>query len=110
MVNDKTARWAFTAWIVIALVITGFALAALTGCKATPSDAHTTHVGPAPTGKASASIIPKDTSVTFPKNQAETDYATAHGATWICGDSGMSYIKTPGACVGHGGPAEVVRR
>jgi hypothetical protein len=73
-----------------------------------PQPTRTTTVGPPGTG--SPSLITEDTTVVFPANQAETDYAIAHGATWICGDSGMSYIKTPGACVGHGGPAEVVRR
>jgi hypothetical protein len=74
----------------------------------TPQPPTTTTVGPPGTGKAS--IIPKDTTVVFPKNQAETDDAVANGATWICGDGGMSFKKRPDACVGHGGPSELVRR
>ena len=104
-------------WFMLAIGITVAALAVLvftTGCKqqangdSQPQSKHTTSVGPSKAGKAS--IIPKDDTVEFPKNQDETDYATAHGATWICGDGGLSFKKTPDACVGHGGPSEVIRK
>jgi hypothetical protein len=107
----RLRTWGIIAGVIIVVVI---AVLALAGCKAAsngdskPQPKHTTSVGPPGTGKPT--LITEDTTVTFPKNQAETDYATAHGATWICGDSGMSFKKTPEACVGHGGPAEVVRR
>jgi hypothetical protein len=91
-----------------------FAALTIAGCKPAtngddkPQPAHSTSVGPRGTG--SPSLITEDTSVVFPKDQDETDYAVKHGATWICGDAGMSFKKTPEACVGHDGPAEVVRR
>jgi hypothetical protein len=102
-----------TVWFTIAAIITGLALAVLTlaGCQkgtTKPEPTKTTVVGPPGTGEPT--LIAEDTTVVFPKGQKETDYAVAHGATWICGDGGMSYKKTPEACVGHGGPAEVIRK
>ena len=92
-------------------------LGAVSNCTGTPSagngddkpqPAHSTSVGPSGTGRAS--IIPEDTTVVFPADQDETDYAIAHGATFTCGDGGMSYASLPQACVGHDGVSEVVRR
>jgi len=111
-----SAKRALTAWFILAGVIVAFALIALlAGCRADtgngdsqPQPRHTTSVGPSASAKAS--IIPKDTTVVFPKNPAEVKYAVDHGATFICGDGGMSYASLPDACVGHGKPSEVVRK
>jgi hypothetical protein len=73
-----------------------------------PEPTHSTSVGPSGTG--SPSLIPEDRSVQIPVNQADAEYMAAHGATFICGDGGMSYLDVIHACVGHGGISETVRR